>query len=104
MKTEQQTVTWLDLQREPKNPKFFHPKSNKIYTKTQIINKIYNVGYFYDSKQDAFVDMFDGIEKIEIARIMREGIIHNLDCEFATGTHCTCWCGEKYHGLRGGNI
>ena len=36
-----------------------------------------------------------------LKKIQREGKYHNPLCEYALGTDCSCWCSEKYHGLKG---
>ena len=52
-------------------------------------------------KRVQYLSIPKDLEIIEKVQIIRDGKIHNFECEFAIGTHCHCWCGEEFHGLMG---
>lgn len=71
---------------------------NKLYSKKQIKLKIYSM---IQNNQYNY-NFINSLQKALV--IMRDGKIHNLLCEYATGTSCSCWCSEKYHGMFGQHL
>lgn len=69
------------------------------------VRKLIAVTKSFQSSHPSFNDSLEyNFGKIEIlvkTKIMRDNQIHPYDCEFASGTSCTCWCEEKYHGMMG---
>ena len=55
--------------------------------------------FIYAKEPNKIQKLYDSLERIY--KVYRDNQYHNEECEYALGTHCVCWCGEKYHGLRG---
>lgn len=71
----------------------------RIYSKKQIKQKVYRL------IQSGIESPYPFINSLKPALVIRrEGKYHNLLCEYAIGTSCICWCNEKYHGLKGGQL
>lgn len=68
---------------------------NILYSKKQIKFKVYSMIQLKQS----YYDFITSLTKALLVK--REGKAHNILCEYATGTNCSCWCNEKYHGLKG---
>lgn len=62
------------------------------------IKKVFQ-DYIYAGQQSKIRELFESLQRVYT--IYREDKIHNTECEYAIGTSCICWCGEKYHGYRG---
>jgi len=104
LSVENTNVSYYYIEQMPKNPKFYSSLLKKIVTKRQIIKRV-KIAYYrcHHGDMETLEHEFGELILIEKTRIMREGKVHSFDCEFAIGTSCTCWCGEKYHGWKGAN-
>ena len=71
--------------------------AGRIYRSADLKRKISSL--IYQGKESLIPELIESLQKIY--RIYRDGQIHNAECEYALGDSCICWCGEKYHGLKG---
>lgn len=101
------SLTYLEVKEAKTRTKYYSEADNIVLTRTEIMKRIRDNQYFYDSSQETFDDFVMrhfipcDLEELKKVTFMRDGQVHNLDCEFASGRSCHCWCGEKYHGLNG---
>lgn len=80
----------------------FQTQYQDIVTARKIINDSWGWKHMHnDSFNQSLEYNFGEINIIIKTQLIRDNQIHNFDCEFATGRHCNCWCGEKYHGMMG---
>ena len=100
------SLRFQEIDEAKSRQKFISKSEDKIYTKTELL-KIIQWDWNRISDEDnynSFVlhhDLPCDLEKLQKIRYYRDDQIHPFDCEFARGNHCVCWCGEKYHGLKG---
>jgi|TARA_R110000824_G_scaffold43800_3_gene127903 hypothetical protein len=88
------SMTLEQVKESKPRAKFYSDKLDVIMTKTQILKN-----YVIDEMPGNHLP--SDLILIQKSQVMREGRVHNFECEFAKGNHCDCWCGEKYHGMRG---
>lgn len=69
----------------------------RLYRASYIKEKM--ISFIYSGEDYRVVQLFNSLEKVY--SYFREQQYHNAECEFAVGNSCWCWCGEKYHGLKG---
>lgn len=79
---------------------FYHEGENKLYNKKKIIELVYS--YMYNQKDNKIFQFLSSLDTVTTPK--REGRYHDPLCEYAIGTSCSCWCGEKYHGMRGAKV
>ncbi len=106
------SVTYEQFAKSKPRTKFWSDTEQKIFTKSDI-KKMINWDWNKISEQDEFNRLMlefccyrkygipCDLEEIQKTIFIRDNQVHNFDCEFATGRSCNCWCGEKYHGLKG---
>jgi hypothetical protein len=84
----------------------YFEENGSVVNSAKIKDEIKKIAYdsLHDNGQKVWEltpvkNLLDSIEKIR--SYFRENQYHDANCEFAIGTSCNCWCGEKYHGLKG---
>lgn len=107
------SLTFDEIKDSKIKSKFYSESEDKILTRSEIIKDV-TYDWHRISDEDNFNDLIlrhffpcdlvklDTTQKFrrwdERERRMR---IHKFECEFSTSDHCSCWCNDEYHGLRG---
>ena len=108
-------MTLEQVKKSKPRTKFYSTKSDQVLTAYKILEQLKDNlsrwkydwlvtdedGEEYQDQNLCFTELFGDFKLVEKIQVMREGRVHNFECEFAKGNHCNCWCGEKYHGMRG---
>ena len=105
---QEQHIFWDKAEKEVKRfsskEKYVSDYENKG-TWSEGVNKLYSrkkiklVVYSMMQTKKPYWEFINSLQKALV--IKREDKTHNILCEYAVGDNCTCWCGEKYHGLHG---
>jgi hypothetical protein len=106
------SITLKEVKESKPRTKFYSINQDKVFTSTSILNYIRNNSWQYmtsvipsiEDDYRCFSEFFGKLELIKKIQVMRDGKIHNFECEFAKGDSCNCWCGEKYHGMMGAKL
>ena len=109
------SMTLEQVKESKPRAKFYSTKNDQVLTAYKILEQLKDNlsrwkhdwlvtdedGEEYQDQNLCFTELFGDFKLVEKIQVMREGRVHNFECEFAKGNHCNCWCGEKYHGMRG---
>ena len=75
-------------------------EEGKIFRGADIENKF--ISWIYSGESYRIAEFIKTLRRV--VNLVRDGKSHNIECEYAIGNSCICWCGEKYHGWKGENL